>query len=162
MPKAPTRSKRSLLKMPNSARFPFPCSTPSTSVFDRRPCTRSLESEIGRRQGQYHWGHLGPYAQPACHVAEGGQGGRDSCATRSRVGNSGQAVGALENSRHALSVVLSRALACAGRVKGFRPDVAGFLGYLIAHNAHHRGQITMLARQLGHPLPQKAMFGMWE
>ena len=34
-----------------------------------------------------------------------------------------------------------------GRVKGFRPDVAGFLGYLIAHDAHHRGQITMLARQ---------------
>jgi hypothetical protein len=25
-----------------------------------------------------------------------------------------------------------------------------------------RGQITMLARQVGHPLPQKAMFGMWE
>lgn len=46
--------------------------------------------------------------------------------------------------------------------KGFRPDVAGFLGYLIAHDAHHRGQITMLAQQLGHPLPQKAMFGMWE
>jgi uncharacterized damage-inducible protein DinB len=47
-------------------------------------------------------------------------------------------------------------------VKGFRPDVAGFLGYLIAHDAHPRGQITMLARQLGHHLPQKAMFGMWE
>ena len=73
-----------------------------------------------------------------------------------------QAVRALESSRHALSVVISRALAGDGRVKGFRPDVAGFLGYLIAHDAHHRGQITMVARQLGHPLPQKAMFGMWE
>jgi uncharacterized damage-inducible protein DinB len=40
--------------------------------------------------------------------------------------------------------------------------VAGFIGYLIAHDAHHRGQIAMLARQLGYPLPQKAMFGMWE
>ena len=74
----------------------------------------------------------------------------------------GQAVRALESSRHALSLVLSQALARDGQVKGFRPDVAGFLGYLIAHDAHHRGQITMLARQLGHPLPQKAMFGMWE
>jgi len=74
----------------------------------------------------------------------------------------GQAIRALESSRHALSVVMSHALAGDGRVKGFRPDVAGFLGYLIAHDAHHRGQITMLARQLGHPLPQKAMFGMWE
>jgi len=74
----------------------------------------------------------------------------------------GQAVRARENSRHALSVVVGRALASEGRVKGFRPDVAGFLGYLIGYYAHHRGQITMLARQLGHPLPQRAMFGMWE
>jgi uncharacterized damage-inducible protein DinB len=73
-----------------------------------------------------------------------------------------QAIRALESSRRALSVVISRALVRDGRVKGFRPDVASFLGYLIAHDAHHRGQITMLARQLGHPLPQKAMFGMWE
>jgi uncharacterized damage-inducible protein DinB len=73
-----------------------------------------------------------------------------------------QAVHALEASRQALSAVMSRALETDGRVKGFRPDVAGFFGYLIAHDAHHRGQIAMLARQVGHPLPQKAMFGMWE
>ena len=73
-----------------------------------------------------------------------------------------QATHALEDSRQALSVIITRALASDGRVKNFRPDVAGFLAYLIAHDAHHRGQITMLARQLGHALPQKAMFGMWE
>jgi uncharacterized damage-inducible protein DinB len=73
-----------------------------------------------------------------------------------------QAVRALDNSREALTKVISHALAGNGRIKGFRPDVAGFLGYLIAHDAHHRGQIAMLARQVGHPLPQKAMFGMWE
>ncbi|HTS05578.1 MAG TPA: DinB family protein [Candidatus Eisenbacteria bacterium] len=73
-----------------------------------------------------------------------------------------QAVRGLEKSREALSELISRALSSDGRVKNFRPDVAGFIGYLIAHDAHHRGQIAMLARQLGHPLPQKAMFGMWE
>jgi len=73
-----------------------------------------------------------------------------------------QALRGLESSREALSTVIGRALAGDGRIRGFRPDVAGFLGYLIAHDAHHRGQITMLARQLGHPLPQKAVFGMWE
>lgn len=73
-----------------------------------------------------------------------------------------QAIRALEHSRKALCVVLSKALESDGRVKGFRPDVAGFVGYLIAHDAHHRGQITMLARQVGHPISQKAMFGMWE
>jgi uncharacterized damage-inducible protein DinB len=73
-----------------------------------------------------------------------------------------QAVGALEQSREALTELIGRALQTNGRIKGFRPDVAGFLGYLIAHDAHHRGQVAMLARQMGHPLPQKITFGMWE
>lgn len=73
-----------------------------------------------------------------------------------------QAAKGLEQSRAALSAVLKASLEGDGRVKGFRPDVAGFFGYLVAHDAHHRGQICMLARQVGHPLSQKAMFGMWE
>lgn len=73
-----------------------------------------------------------------------------------------QATRALESSRAALHKLCRQALETDGRIKGFRPDVAGFVGYLIAHDAHHRGQIAMLARQLGHPLPQKAVFGMWE
>jgi uncharacterized damage-inducible protein DinB len=73
-----------------------------------------------------------------------------------------QATHALESSRAALHKLCQEALGTDGRIKGFRPDVAGFAGYLIAHDAHHRGQIAMLARQLGYPLPQKAVFGMWE
>jgi len=73
-----------------------------------------------------------------------------------------QATQALESTRAALHKLCRQALETDGRIKGFRPDVAGFVGYLIAHDAHHRGQVAMLARQLGHPLPQKAMFGMWE
>jgi uncharacterized damage-inducible protein DinB len=73
-----------------------------------------------------------------------------------------QAKKAFDASRAALREVLQTSLEADGRIKGFRPDVAGFLGYLIAHDAHHRGQITMLARQAGHPISQKAMFGMWE
>ena len=73
-----------------------------------------------------------------------------------------QAKKALEQSRAALSEVLKSACESDGRIKGFKPDVAAFFAYLIAHDTHHRGQIAMLARQLGHALPQKAMFGMWE
>lgn len=73
-----------------------------------------------------------------------------------------QASKALAQSHDALAAVLKAALDTDGRVKGFKPDVAGFVGYLIAHDAHHRGQIAMLARQCGHALSQKAMFGMWE
>jgi uncharacterized damage-inducible protein DinB len=73
-----------------------------------------------------------------------------------------QAKKGLEQSREALTAVLRSALETDGRIKGFKPDVGAFFGYLIAHDAHHRGQIAMLARQVGYPLPQKAMFGMWE
>jgi uncharacterized damage-inducible protein DinB len=73
-----------------------------------------------------------------------------------------QARKALDSSRAALREVLQASLEADGRIKGFRPDVAGFFAYLVAHDAHHRGQIAMLARQAGHPIPQKATFGMWE
>jgi len=49
-----------------------------------------------------------------------------------------------------------------GKVKGFRPDVVGMFAYLVSHDAHHRGQISALARQLGYTLPKQATFGMWE
>lgn len=73
-----------------------------------------------------------------------------------------QAIKGLNTSAAALREVIANALATDGRIKGFKPDVAGFVGYLIAHDAHHRGQATMLARQLGKPVSQKTMFGMWE
>ena len=50
----------------------------------------------------------------------------------------------------------------AGRVPNFKPDVVAFVGYLVAHDSHHRGQMAMLARQNGAPLPSKASFGLWE
>lgn len=62
----------------------------------------------------------------------------------------------------ALEAVLRAALTTDGRVKGFKPDAASFYSYLVAHDAHHRGQIALLARLAGHALPQSAMFGMWE
>jgi len=35
------------------------------------------------------------------------------------------------------------------------------LCYMISHEAHHRGQVLMLANQLGFPLPQNVMYGIW-
>ena len=69
---------------------------------------------------------------------------------------------ALAESCRAIGDVLRESFAGDGRVKGFKPDAAGFLGYQISHDAHHRGQASMLARQMGHPISQSAMFGMWE
>jgi uncharacterized damage-inducible protein DinB len=41
------------------------------------------------------------------------------------------------------------------------PAGPAMLAYMINHDAHHRGQITMLAHQLGFPLPAKAAQSIW-
>ena len=41
------------------------------------------------------------------------------------------------------------------------PVGAGMVAYMIAHDAHHRGQVCMLAHQLGFPLPSKVTAEMW-
>ena len=41
------------------------------------------------------------------------------------------------------------------------PADASMVGYMIAHDAHHRGQVCMLAHQLGFPLPDKCTSAMW-
>ena len=73
-----------------------------------------------------------------------------------------QALEALDASWKALEEALRLAVNGDGRIKGFKPDVVSFFAYLVAHDAHHRGQITMLARQAGHPVSQSVMYGMWE
>ena len=40
-------------------------------------------------------------------------------------------------------------------------DVGHVLSYFVAHEGHHRGQIVMLARQLGHRLPVEVTGGLW-
>ena len=40
-------------------------------------------------------------------------------------------------------------------------DVGHVLTYFVAHEGHHRGQIVMLARQLGHRLPVEVTVGLW-
>jgi uncharacterized damage-inducible protein DinB len=45
--------------------------------------------------------------------------------------------------------------------QNFPNDLAHFLSYFVAHEAHHRGQIVMSARVLGHPLNENVMRGLW-
>jgi uncharacterized damage-inducible protein DinB len=41
------------------------------------------------------------------------------------------------------------------------PSGASMVVYMTAHDSHHRGQVCMLAHQLGFPLPVKNMSGIW-
>jgi uncharacterized damage-inducible protein DinB len=77
---------------------------------------------------------------------------------------------ALAESARRCSEMLAEALGRPeGRVKQFcrdgwaRPWPAGaaMFAYIVVHDAHHRGQVCMLAHQLGFPLPLKVAYGMW-
>jgi uncharacterized damage-inducible protein DinB len=67
----------------------------------------------------------------------------------------------LEASAAAMTEFLARALV-KGKVPNFKPDAWAFVAYLIAHESHHRGQMTQLARLLGFPVSQKVNFGLWQ
>jgi len=58
--------------------------------------------------------------------------------------------------------LITRSVANGGKVKGFKPHVTAFVGYLLAHDAHHRSQIILALKQSGHKLEQKIGYGIWE
>jgi uncharacterized damage-inducible protein DinB len=69
---------------------------------------------------------------------------------------------ALEASGRAVEALLTQALSGDGRIKGFKPHAAAFLGYLVSHESHHRGQVALTLKQAGHSLDKKAAYGIWE
>lgn len=75
--------------------------------------------------------------------------------------NKGQIKEGLKQSSKAIKKLLHQGLE-TGKIKGFKPHAVGFLGYLISHESHHRGQIALTLKQAGHPLDKKIAFGLWE
>ncbi|HKD17655.1 MAG TPA: DinB family protein [Thermoanaerobaculia bacterium] len=79
-------------------------------------------------------------------------------------------VRALKISGRAMSRLLELGLDHGGRIpptkvyiwRNLPLDVGHVLSYFVAHEGHHRGQIVMLARQLGHRLPREVTYGLWQ
>jgi uncharacterized damage-inducible protein DinB len=78
-----------------------------------------------------------------------------------------QLVAALSRSSKGMIDLIELGLARGGRVpratwQNFPPDLEHFLGYFAAHEGHHRGQLILVARQLGHRLPRTVAGGVWQ
>jgi uncharacterized damage-inducible protein DinB len=78
------------------------------------------------------------------------------------VGDRAKLRAAIVASGSAVEQLLRKASQADGKVKGFKPHATAFLGYLIAHESHHRGQAGWALKISGHPLDQKTAFGLWE
>jgi uncharacterized damage-inducible protein DinB len=70
--------------------------------------------------------------------------------------------GALATSGAAIEALLREALAGGERIKGFKPHAVAFMGYLISHESHHRGQAELFLRAGGYALPDQVSYGLWE
>jgi uncharacterized damage-inducible protein DinB len=77
---------------------------------------------------------------------------------------------ALQRSSRGIEALIELGIAAGGHLppskayvwRNLPLDVAHVLTYFVAHEGHHRGQIVMLARQLGHRLPTEISAGLWQ
>ena len=98
----------------------------------------------------------------APHLKVPAQLNRSSCTPK-------QARAGLAESAARCMEMLAEALDGSGRIRKFRRDGwakpwpvgVEMLCYMLAHEAHHRGQVCMLAHQIGFKLPNKVTSEMW-
>jgi uncharacterized damage-inducible protein DinB len=98
----------------------------------------------------------------APHLKTPAQLNRSTCTPR-------QASARLAESAARCTEMLAEAFGSGSRVNKFlrdgwaKPWPVGpeMLSYMLAHEAHHRGQVCMLAHQLGFPLSPTVTSGMW-
>ena len=81
-----------------------------------------------------------------------------------------QLVRALKQSGRGMAELLTLGLEHGGRIpptpayrwRNLPLDVGHVLTYFVAHEGHHRGQIVLIARQIGQRLPAPVTNGLWQ
>ncbi len=67
----------------------------------------------------------------------------------------------LSESGAAIAKMIENGIDYGGKIKGFKRGVIPFLGYMISHESHHRGNILLTLKQCGHKIPKDIQYGIW-
>ena len=67
----------------------------------------------------------------------------------------------LNESGAAIAKMIENGIDDGGKIKGFKRGVIPFLGYMISHESHHRGNILLTLKQCGHKIPKDIQYGIW-
>lgn len=69
---------------------------------------------------------------------------------------------AFESSARAVETTIRESWANGGKTPGFKRGLLPLVGYLIAHESHHRGSILLTVKQSGYKLSDELKWGLWD
>jgi uncharacterized damage-inducible protein DinB len=71
-------------------------------------------------------------------------------------------VEALGGSGKGIEAFIDKSWEKEGKVNSFKKGLIPFIGYLIAHESHHRGNVLLTLKQTGVKIPDELKWGIWD
>lgn len=125
------------------------------------PAALTADSSVGGWNAAQTFAHVHNVRLLWLKAAGAALGGAEKLDTKGKL-TAAVLTRSLTASGKAIGGLVEASLAAGGKVKGFKPHVHAFVGYLISHESHHRGQMARLLKANGTPIDKKTAYGIWE